>query len=161
MAKKIVTKGVEALKTLTEELLDKMGIKAEFEVLEDKESGSLLVNISSEDEKGLLIGKRGETVSSLQMILGLMLKNKLDEWRRVEVNVGDWKERQEDYLESLAEKTADRVKETGQPQSLYNLTATQRRLVHLKIKEIGGVASESEGEGRDRFLVVKPDDSKK
>jgi spoIIIJ-associated protein len=159
--KKSVKKETTILKEIVKELLEKMGVAASVEVCEDKKNSALLVNISSDKEKGLLIGKRGETLASLQMVLGLILKQRLGEWKRVVVDVGDWREKQEDYLNSLAERTAERVKETGKPESLYNLTASERRLIHLKIGEIGGVVSESTGEGKDRCLVVKPDDSKK
>ena len=148
---------IKITQKLTKDLLDKMGVNAGVDVTQDKDNELLNVELESTEEKGLLIGKKGETINAIQVILGLMLRQKLGEWYRVQVNIGDWRVKQEEYLNTLADKTAQRAKETGQPQSLYNLNATQRRVVHLRIAEIEGVASESVGEGRERCLIIKPD----
>ena len=132
-----------------------MATKATAEVSFDKENEAYVVNIDAGDETGLLIGKKGETLDSIQTILGMMLKQATGEWNRVVVNVGDYREKEEDYLRSLAESTAQRAKETGEPQSLYNLKSWQRRIVHMHLAEKSDVMSESMGEGEERYLVVK------
>jgi spoIIIJ-associated protein len=143
-----------------EKLLDLMGVKAKTKVTEDVENDSFLVNIDSDEEKGLLIGKRGETINSLQYVLELMLRQALGEWKRVVVNIGNWREKQDEYLGNLAKQAVERVKETNSPQRLYNLSPSQRRSIHLVIQKTEGVVSESEGEGKERCLVVKLDDTK-
>ena len=65
------------------ELLKLMGSTATASVLEDSENDALLVNIEAKDEAGLLIGRHGDTLNSLQMVLGLMLRQKLGEWKRI------------------------------------------------------------------------------
>lgn len=147
---------IKILKKSTEELLKLLGISSNVEVEEDDKNEVLKVILDNEKERGLLIGKKGETINSLQMILGMILKNKSGEWKRVQVDIGSWREKQENYLKGLAIKTAERAKETGQPQSLYNLNPVQRRIVHMEISEIDGVISESVGEGSERYLIVKP-----
>lgn len=149
-------KKVDELKKLTDELLSLMGTNVKAEVSYDKENEAFVVNMDAGEETGLLIGKKGETLSSLQTVLGIMLKQKTGEWNRVVVNVGDYREKEEQYLKDLAASTAQRAKETGEPQSLYNLKSWQRRLVHMALAEEEGVTTESEGEGEDRYLVVKP-----
>ena len=149
-------KNTEELEKLVGELLSLMGTSATAEVSYDKEGDAFIVDINAGDETGLLIGKKGETLTSLQTILGIMLKQKTGEWKRVTVNVGDYREKEEQYLKDLAISTAERVKETGEAQSLYNLKPWQRRLVHLALSEEDGIVTESEGEGEDRYLVVKP-----
>lgn len=152
-------KQVDVLKGLTEELLSLMSINATVEVSVGEESETFVVNINSEEATGLLIGKKGDTLSSIQTILSVLLKTKTGEWYRVLVNVGDYREKEEAYLKDLAETTAQRAKETGEPQHLYNLKSWQRRLVHMALSEDGELVTESQGEGEERYLVVKKKNS--
>lgn len=145
----------EILKNLVEELLSLMSTQAKAEVDYDKENEAYVVDIDAGDETGLLIGKKGETLGSLQAILGVMFKQKTGEWNRVVVNVGDYREKEEDYLKSLASGAAARAKETGEPQSLYNLKPWQRRIIHLALSNEKGIETESLGEGEERYLVIK------
>ena len=138
------------------ELLTLMGTSAKIEVYEDKNNDAIKVDIKSEEELGLIIGKRGETLLSIQSVLGMMVKQKTSDWVRIIVNVGDWREKEEQYLENLAMQTADRVKDTGEAQELYNLSASQRRIVHMVLSEVDGIETESLGEGKGRYLIVKP-----
>ncbi|KKR92111.1 MAG: Single-stranded nucleic acid binding R3H domain protein [Candidatus Daviesbacteria bacterium GW2011_GWB1_41_15] len=114
----------------------------------DKENEAYVVNVDAPDETGLLIGKKGETLASLQVVFGVLLKQKVGEWNRVMVNVGDYREKEEEYLRNLAQSTAQRAKETGEPQSLYNLK-------HMALSEDKDLTTESVGEGEERYLVVK------
>jgi spoIIIJ-associated protein len=148
-------KKTKILQELTDELLKLMSTKAKAEVSYDKENENFVVNIDAGDETGLLIGKKGETLLSIQTLLSVLFKQKTGEWNRVVANVGDYREKEESYLKSLATTTASRAKETGQPQSLYNLKAWQRRVVHLALSEDKDIVTESQGEGEDRYLVIK------
>ena len=145
----------EVAQKLSEELLILMGVDAKIDVSEDKENQALVINISSDNETGLLIGRHGQTLLSFQAAIGMMLKQKLGEWIRVVVNVGDWRQKEEEHLKDLAESTAERVRTTGEPQPIYNLTPSQRRIVHLTLSEEPDLSTESEGEGEERYLVVK------
>ncbi|OGM07563.1 hypothetical protein A3E15_00490 [Candidatus Woesebacteria bacterium RIFCSPHIGHO2_12_FULL_42_9] len=145
----------EVAQKLSEELLILMGVDAKIDVSEDKENQALVINISSDNETGLLIGRHGQTLLSFQAAIGMMLKQKLGEWIRVIVNVGDWRQKEEEHLKDLAESTAERVRTTGEPQPIYNLTPSQRRIVHLTLSEEPDLSTESEGEGEERYLVVK------
>jgi spoIIIJ-associated protein len=149
-------KNVKILQKLTDELFLLMSTKAKPEVSYDKDSDTFNVNVDAGDETGLLIGKKGETLLGIQTVLGFLLKQKIGEWKRVLVNVGDYREKEEGYLKDLAATTADRAKETGQPQNLYNLKSWQRRIIHLVLSEDKDIVTESEGEGEDRFLIIKP-----
>lgn len=148
-------KNIESLQKLTDELLSLMATKATAEVSFNKDEDSYIVDINTEDEAGLLIGKKGETLASIQNVLGVMLKQQTGEWFRVVVNVGDYREKEEDYLKNLATSTADRAKQTGEPQELYNLKPWQRRIVHMTLSEDPELVTESVGEGEGRYLVVK------
>jgi spoIIIJ-associated protein len=151
------TKKVDAKKVLedtTGELFKLLLVKSKATVEEDKKNEALVVNIQADNESGLLIGSRGRTLQSLQTVLGLMLRQRLGEWKRVIVDVADWREKEEERLKDLAEKTAERALSTGEPQNLYNLTPSQRRIVHMTLSKNLKVKTESQGEGNDRFLVI-------
>lgn len=147
---------IDLIKKDANELLSLMGTKATVEAEEDKENETFVVNIKTEDEAGLLIGHHGETLNSLQAVLGMILRQKTGEWKRVLVNIGDWREKQEEYLKDMAKTTAERAKQTGEAQNLYNLTAAQRRVIHLTLSEDSEVETESVGEGEERYLIIKP-----
>jgi len=146
---------VKITQKFVDELLTLMASQAKAEVTLDKTNDVLLVNIDSGEETGLLIGRQGETLLALQSIIGIAVKQLLGEWKRVAVDIADWREKQEEHLKDLATSTALRAIETGEDQPLYNLTPAQRRVVHMALAERDDVTSESVGEGPDRYLVIK------
>lgn len=145
----------KTIQDLTEKLLDLAGVSAQVEVVDLGES-TYEVNLSTEDETGLLIGFRGENINAIQTVLGIMLKGQTGEWYRLVVNVGDYREKQEEKLKELATQSADRAIETKEPQPIYNLNAAQRRVVHLYLSERQDVVTESSGVEPERYLVIKP-----
>ena len=149
-------KNTDTLKNTTEKLLGLMNVSAKVEVSYDKKDEVFVVDIDAGETTGLLIGKRGETLLSIQNILGVLFKQETGEWVKIVVNVGDYRQKEEEYLKSLAENTAQRAVETGNPQNLYNLKAWQRRVIHMFLSENKDVATTSEGEGEDRYLIVSP-----
>lgn len=148
--------GVELLKEIAQDLLELMGITVELEVGEDKDNDALLLKIDTKEEAGLLIGNRGRTLNSLQVILGMIYRKKTEEWKRIVVDVSNWREKEEERLGDLAKLTAQRAIETGEAQLLYNLTPAQRRVVHLSLSESSDVTTESRGEDKDRYLIITP-----
>lgn len=144
-----------SVQKLIDRLLELMGTKAKAVVIEDKENEAIRVDIETDEEAGLLIGRHGETLDALQVILGMMVFQESKEWTRIIVNVGDWREKQEDQLKSLALQAAERARETGEPQTLFNLNASQRRIVHMVLTEEEDIETESSGEGKERYLVIK------
>lgn len=154
MATKNSKKDITLIKEIAKELLDLMLIKADIEVSEDKENDALVVEIDAPEETGLIIGSRGRTLNSLQVIMGMIFKKRLGEWRRVLVDISGWRDKEKERLQNLAELTAQRAKETGDSQYLYNLTSSQRRIIHMFLAKEKGIKTESEGEGKERYLVV-------
>lgn len=138
---------------LIQELFDKLGVKETFEVTENDETIDVVI---SSDEPGLIIGHHGDTLDSLQLVLSLMLAKSFGEYKRVSVEVGDYKKNRSDYLRNLAGQTKERVIAEGQEIFLPNLKPWERREVHLYLHDDPEVVSESVGEGKDRTLVVKP-----
>ncbi len=144
----------KVLSEVSQELLSKMQIQASVEVTTDEENELLLATIDS-PEAGLLIGSRGRTLNSIQTILGNIVKSRMDGWVRVSVDVANWREKEADRLQELADQAAERAVETGEPQHLYNLTPAQRRIVHSALSENDKITSHSEGEGKERFLIIE------
>lgn len=147
---------LKVLEVIAKKLLELVGSSAKIEIDEDAENESFTVNLKTEEEAGLLIGNRGRTLDAFQTILGLMLMKKTGNWKRVLVNVADWREKETARLEELAQTTAERAKETGEEQPLYNLSSSQRRIIHMALSEDEAIATESRGEGKERYLVVAP-----
>lgn len=147
----------EEIQKLVDELLALAGIhaKAFVEVTETSEEPVYTVKIDTEDQAGLLIGNKGETLSAIQNFLNIAMKSLTGTWVRIVVDIGDWREKQEDYLKNLASQAAARARETGEPQTLYNLNSAQRRIIHLQLAEETDLETESVGEGIERHLLVK------
>ncbi len=148
-----MAKNQEIAKDLTRELLDALGIKESFEVTDTEESINIVI---ASNDPGLIIGHHGDTLDSLQLILSLMLAKKLGEFRRVSVEVGDYKKNRSDYLKNLAAQTKERVISERGEVYLPNLKSWERREVHLYLADDPDVVSESVGEGKERTLVVRP-----
>jgi len=146
---------LELIKEITEELLKLMGTDAKADFVIDEENDAIVITLETEEEAGLLIGNRGDTLNSIQSIIGMIFRQKTGEWQRIIVNISNWREKQEERLVGLAEQSAQRAKETGEPQSLYNLNAAQRRIVHLTLSKDKEIETESQGEGKERYLVVR------
>lgn len=142
------------VRLVVEEMLAMMGVPAEVEVSQ-QEDKLFVVRLETE-ESGLLIGYHGETLASLQMIVGLVVFRKLGEWYRVVVEIGDYRARREEQLRAMAESYATQALATGEPVYMPFLPPIERRVVHLALQDRQDVKTESEGEGRTRRLVIKP-----
>ena len=143
----------KSIKELTDKLLSYMQISGSTEVTAGQDHYN--VNITTQ-ESGLLIGRYGETLNSLQLLLGVMLFKKRGEWIRVIVDVGDYRKSRQQSLSEMAERIAGEVEATGQPVTIPNLTPYERRTIHMLLSQHKSVMTESIGEGRDRRLTIKP-----
>jgi spoIIIJ-associated protein len=142
------------IKQTAEELLEKLQIAAAVEVVATSEN-AYQVNINTE-ESGLLIGRHGETLSSFQIILGLLVYKKLGAWAKVAVEVGDYRARRAEQLTAMAASYAQQAVSLGRPVSFPPLSPFERRVIHLALSDRADVETESTGEGRERRVVVKP-----
>lgn len=143
------------IKTETEELLKKMIDKFEVEV--EEEDGVFHVVIKTEEEAPTVIGRHGETIRALQKILEVIFFKKFGEPVDLLVNVNDYREKQKERLEGIAENIAKRVMEEKHEVPLRSFSSYERRVIHEYIaKNYPGLTSYSEGEGRERQLIVSP-----
>lgn len=146
---------IKIAKEQTEKLLDLLGVTGEVKVSEDKENEAISVQIESE-EPGVIIGRHGETISALQLLLGMIISQKVGEWTRVLVNVGNWREVREETLKRMAASAAQKAHFSGEEVALPPLSASERRVVHLYLSQNPDVTTESQGEGALRQVIVKP-----
>lgn len=156
--KKVDKKGADSLKVVkkqVEKILELLDIKAKVEVSEDKENEAISVQIESE-EPGVIIGRHGETIQALQLLLGMIVSQEVGEWTRVLVNVGNWRETREETLKRMAAGAAQKAHFSGEEVALPPLSAPERRIIHLYLSENPDVTTESQGEGALRQVIVKP-----
>lgn len=146
---------LEKIKTAAEELMIDLGVAAKVKVNFDKESDLINVDIDSEEAAAVLIGFHGETLQAIQLILSFMIHKSLEKWVKLLVNVGDYRQKREEQLRKLALNLAMKVKFSGESQVIPNLTASERRMVHLILTDHPDVYTQSEGEGEQRQLFVK------
>lgn len=148
-----MAKSKKTTEKVIKNLFEKLGITESFEITESEES--IDVSISS-DDPGMIIGHHGDTLDSLQLILSLLIAKELGEFKRVSLEVGDYKRNRADYLRNLAEQTKQRALAEGREVPLPALKPWERREVHLYLADDQEVISESLGEGKERTLVVRP-----
>lgn len=150
----------EKVSELLENILGFLGMEGSFEV--EEKDDAVFVAIDTE-EPGKLIGKNGETLAALQLVMNLAMSRQMgdQESKRVVVDVSDWRKSKEEDLAHKARGWAEEVKESKQEMELLPMPAWQRRIVHMTIEQTPGVVSESVGEGVDRHLVIKVDESNK
>jgi spoIIIJ-associated protein len=135
------------------DLLDLMSMDTDVEM--HQRDGNLVLEVVGED-LGLLIGRRGETLSAMQFLLNLILAKRLKKWARVIVDVEGYRARREQTLSGLARRIAFRVRETGQPIALEAMPANERRIIHLALADNPHVSTGSVGEGDQRKVVISP-----
>ena len=152
MTKEKIDKEKLILET-AEELLKQLQVEAKVRVEEKDEAFS--VQIETEDT-GILIGYHGETLSSFQLILALMIYKKIGQWTKIIVNVGDWRQRREEALQQMALSSAEKVVTTGEAVVLPDLSSFERRAIHMALADHPKVTTVSEGEGNERKLIIKP-----
>lgn len=148
-------KDLKIIKAIVERLLSFLKLEATIDVLEDKENEAVRVQIET-SQPGILIGYHGETLAALQLILGIMVNQKIDKWIKIIVNVGDYRQKREEVLKRMALSAAQRVHFSGEPVVLLSLSAFERRIIHLALADHLEVETSSEGEGKERRLVIRP-----
>ena len=145
---------MKPVETSAKKLLQLIGIE-KFKLVLKEEEKICHLTIQTE-ESDLLIGRAGENLSALQLMLRLLVYRESGEWQTILVNVNDWREKREEYLKKLASNLAQKVKFSGHEVQLSLLSPTERRIIHLYLANHPDVTTVSEGEGRERHLIIKP-----
>jgi spoIIIJ-associated protein len=149
--------------TQLEDLLAKLDIEATVErtdlvdeIDEVSEGTPINFNIIGTEDLGVLIGRHGQTLASLQYILRLMVAQQTKEWVSIVLDVDGYKQRRYDSLRQMAERLADQVKARRAPFALEPMPANERRIIHMALADNAFVTTQSTGEGDARKVVIIP-----
>jgi spoIIIJ-associated protein len=148
---------VEVAKELTTGLLDRMGVKVEVKVFLKEETLNLEIK---GDQEGILIGRHGRTLESLQILINRMVNKRLGKPLRVVLDIDDYRKRRADTLTKMAVRMGEKAKSKGHPLSIGPFDAHDRRLIHIALKEDPSLRTESLGEGTLKKIAIIPVSSK-
>lgn len=140
----------------SKKLLSLMGVDPVSVTTDTTDDGVSVTIAVSDEESGLLIGYHGETLGAFQYVLGQILNRDVEVWKRVSVNINDYRDQREQQLRQMATNAADRALSTGDEIEMPYLTSGERRIIHLALADRIDVTTFSEGEERSRRLVVSP-----
>jgi len=150
----------EAAKSILERLLAEMGVVASVILqaeasIEGEEGATAPIALDIEgDDLGILIGRRGQTLSYLQYIVRLIVAHQTQAWVPIIIDVEGYKQRRYEALQALAWRLAEQVKVRGVPFSLEPMSAYDRRIIHLSLADHPDVTTQSIGEGEARKVVI-------
>ena len=143
----------DAAKDFLKEVFDAMNMVVVIDTKYDEENRNLTIDLSG-DEMGVLIGKRGQTLDSLQYLVSLVVNKETEDYIRVKVDTEDYRKRRKDTLENLAKNIAYKVKRTKRAVSLEPMNPYERRIIHSALQNDKYVTTHSEGEEPFRRVVV-------
>ena len=123
---------------------------------EPQRSIMLYVEGLDEETVGLMIGRRGETLRSLQFLLNTVVQRACGRWPQLVIDIGNYRQRRQESLEGLARRVAEQVRATGRPMPLEPMQSYDRRIIHMALREDQSVYTESSGEGENRRITVFP-----
>lgn len=130
-----------------------MNLEVKVDIDYDETDGNMNINLSG-DEMGIIIGKRGQTIDSLQYIVSLVVNKESDSYIRVKVDTENYRQRRRETLENLAKNIAYKVKRTRKSVSLEPMNPYERRIIHSALQNDKYVATKSEGEEPYRHVIV-------
>ncbi|MCM1308922.1 MAG: protein jag [Butyrivibrio sp.] len=141
------------VKDFLNDVFNAMDLKVEIEMSVNEEEETIEINLVG-DDMGVLIGKRGQTLDSLQYLVSLVANKQRDKYYRVKLDTENYRERRKATLESLAKNIAYKVKRTRKPVYLEPMNPYERRIIHSVLQNDKYVSTRSEGEEPFRHVVV-------
>jgi spoIIIJ-associated protein len=157
MAETATNGSVERAHELLIGILERMKIGATVKAAEEEERILLEIECKDENDVQRIIGRHGQVVDALQhMVSKMLIKERGEKGKIVVVDAGGYRQRHVERLEGLAQRMAEKCKETGKPVDLSPMSAHDRRIVHMALSKVEGVKTQSEGEGDMRHIVVLP-----
>jgi spoIIIJ-associated protein len=140
---------------LVSRIVAALGVDAEVDAREEPEA---IVITCSGPDVGLLIGRHGQTIDSIQYLLNAVGWRAYGEERKeLTVDAAGYRARRKATLEALADRVAERVREYGEREELEPMTAVERKVIHVRLKDVAGVGTASEGTEPNRYVVVLPE----
>jgi spoIIIJ-associated protein len=142
------------VRDVLDHILAAVGVRARVDIDENDE------NVTATfvgGELGLLIGKHGQTIDAIQYLANAIVwRNRGDERKAVVVDAAGYRARREASLSTLAKRSAERAVGSGRSVELEPMTAVERKVVHVQLKDVPGVVTRSEGTEPNRFVVIDP-----
>ena len=143
----------DSVREFMNDVFNAMGLTVTIEMSVNYEEDTIDINLVG-DDMGVLIGKRGQTLDSLQYLISLVANKNSDKYYRVKLDTENYRERRKDTLESLAKNIAYKVKRTRKPFSLEPMNPYERRIIHSVLQNDKYVSTKSEGEEPFRHVVI-------
>lgn len=150
---KVKSSIADTAKDFLKQVFEAMNMTVAIDIEYQEEEKNLNVDLNG-DEMGVLIGKRGQTLDSLQYLVSLVVNKESEEYIRVKVDTEDYRKRRKETLENLAKNIAYKVKRTKRPVSLEPMNPYERRIIHSALQNDKFVTTHSEGEEPFRRVVV-------
>jgi spoIIIJ-associated protein len=144
---------IEIAKQLLIGLLERMGIKTEVEGFLKEDD--IYLEIKS-DQEGILIGKHGRTLESIQMLINRMVNKRLNNPMRVVLDINHYKKRRADSLVKMASQLGEKAKRTGKAITVGTFNARDRRIIHVALQGDTSIKTESMGEGATKKIIIIP-----
>ncbi len=141
-------------KLFLDEVFTAMNLVVNVTIKFNEEDQSLDIDLAG-NEMGVLIGKRGQTLDSLQYLTSLVVNKESDDYVRVKINTENYRERRKETLENLAKNISFKVKRTKRSVSLEPMNPYERRIIHSSLQGDKFVTTHSEGEEPFRRVVIK------
>ncbi len=142
------------IQKIIEEFFKKTTFAVDYKVeLTDENTVRLFLEM---EEPQIFIGERGSTLLEIQRLLGSILCKQTGRSFLLDLDINNYKQKRADYLCNLAQTVADRVALIKIPEALFPMSAYERRVVHVELANRNDVATESEGEGEKRRVMIKP-----
>ncbi|OGP89156.1 MAG: hypothetical protein A2157_11070 [Deltaproteobacteria bacterium RBG_16_47_11] len=144
---------IEIARQLMLGLLQRMGIETQVEG--SIREGDLYLEVKG-DEEGILIGKHGRTLESLQLLINRMVNKQVKKPFRIILDIADYKKRRTDSLKKMASRLGENAKRTGSAITVGPFSAHDRRIIHMTLKEDPSLTTESLGEGEWKKIKITP-----
>jgi spoIIIJ-associated protein len=145
---------VERVRVVLERVLEELDLEGEVDIEEGEEEISAAID--GDDDFGLLIGRRGQTIDALQLLCYQAAFRGMRERKRVRLDVAGYRQRRRELLERRADRAAEEALQLSRPVELEEMSAQERRVVHERLKERAEVETYSEGDEPHRCVVVAP-----
>ena len=145
---------IKDIQKIVEKFFQKATFDVSYQVELDEDN---IVKLALEmDEPQILIGERGSTLAELQRLLGNIVRKQVGQPVLLDVDINGYKQKRHEYLCNLANNIADRVSLVKRPEALFPMNSYERRLVHTELANRADIKTESEGEGEERRILIKP-----
>ncbi len=148
-------KQIKKAEKITKEFFKKTSIEVDSEIKQGETDNTLDINLKTEEPQ-VLIGKGGTTLSDIQSLLGRILRKQLEGELYVNLDINQYKENKIQYLKDLAYEVADEVALNKAIKEMPAMNSFERRVIHMELADRSDVNTDSEGEGFERRVIVKP-----